>query len=170
MYMTTIRPVVVILILSVFFSCGSGSYDVNEVVEVYESYEELEALIDSDPGQLWVINFWATTCPPCLKEMPHFAELEEQNKDRNFKVLLVSLDDKNKLDSRVLPFIKKHQITPEVKLLADQNYTAWTDEIDPSWFGALPATIMINGEKRNFKFGAYESYDDLLHDFNSMKE
>ena len=88
----------------------------------------------------------------------------------NLKVLLVSLDDKNKLDSRVSPFIMKHQITPEVKLLADQNYTAWTDEIDPSWFGALPATIITNGEKRNFKFGAYESYDDLLHDFNSMKE
>ena len=129
-------------------SCQDRSRDYNNVVEVYNNYSELEALINSDTVKTWVVNFWATTCPPCLKEMPHFAELEKHYDTEDVKVLLISLDETKYMESRVMPFIGRHKITPEVILLADQNYSAWTDEIDPSWFGALPATLILKGKKK----------------------
>lgn len=164
------KAVFTILFISIFFSCNTSSKNYNQEIEVYESFDQLQSLLDAKPETVWVVNFWATTCPPCLKEMPHFAELEKQYMNEKVKVLLVSLDDKKNLDSRVIPFVEKHTITPEVLLLADQNYSAWTDEIDPSWFGALPATLILKGDQRNFRFGAYETYEELLHDVKKINQ
>jgi thiol-disulfide isomerase/thioredoxin len=40
-----------------------------------------------------LINFWATWCPPCKKEMPAFIELQEQYAEQGFKVIGIALDD-----------------------------------------------------------------------------
>lgn len=44
-------------------------------------------------GQVLLINFWATWCPPCKKEMPAFIELQEQYAEQGFKVIGIALDD-----------------------------------------------------------------------------
>jgi thiol-disulfide isomerase/thioredoxin len=136
----------------------------NDTVEVVEQYAELENLFEEHPDKTWVVNFWATSCPPCIKEMPHFRELDNAYKDQNVRVLLVSTDKVEDLDSRVYPFIDKYEITPEVVVLGDQNYSAWTDNIDPSWYGALPATMIFNSDQKTFKFGAYKSFEELEAD------
>ena len=157
-------------LLTAFIACSPQSAEVNDIVEVITEYSELEEMLLKEPDKTWVVNFWATTCPPCLKEMPHFRELEREFVNADLKVLLVSLDLERHLDQRVYPFIQKHDITPQVVLLADQNYSAWTDEIDPSWFGALPATLILCEGKRKFRFGMYESYHQLKTDLVDLME
>ncbi len=132
----------------------------DEVV-VIEKFASLAPVFAQQNDTTYVVNFWATSCPPCIKEMPYFAALEQQYQQEKLTILLVSLDMKKDLDSRVKSFIKKHEIKPEVVLLADQNYSAWTDQIDSSWFGALPATLIVKNGKRKFHFGAFENYQDL---------
>ncbi len=39
-----------------------------------------------------LIDFWSTTCDPCLAEMPHIVDLYKQYKDKGFTVLAISLD------------------------------------------------------------------------------
>lgn len=39
-----------------------------------------------------LINFWSTTCDPCMVEMPHLVELYKKHKDKGFEVLAISLD------------------------------------------------------------------------------
>jgi peroxiredoxin len=39
-----------------------------------------------------LIDFWSTTCDPCMAEMPHLVELYKKHKDKGFVVLAVSLD------------------------------------------------------------------------------
>ena len=134
----------------------------NETIEVIEHFDDLQARFDAEPNQLWVVNFWATSCAPCIKEMPLFLQLEKENMEA--KILLVSLDRVKDLDGRVYPFVQKHSITPEVVVLGDQNYSYWTEKIDPSWYGALPATIIFKGDQRTFRFGEYESYEQLVKD------
>ncbi len=157
-----------LLLILVFMGCGNGNTSFNDKIEVYNNFDQLANRIFDDSDTTYVVNFWATTCPPCIKEMPHFDQLNQALTPKH-KVLLISLDDLKNIDSRVLPFVEKHQIYSEVNLLVDENYSAWTDDIDPSWFGALPATFILNGKNRHFKFGAYESFEELHNDVEKVK-
>ena len=44
-------------------------------------------------GQVVVLNFWATWCPPCVEEMPSLVQMQKQLKGSGVTVLAVSLDD-----------------------------------------------------------------------------
>ena len=96
-----------------------------------------------DSDKIEVINFWATWCKPCIKELPYFQELHNSKQDQ-VEVTLISLDFADALDSKVIPFVQKRQLTPEVLLLDEIDYNSWIDKVDPSWSGAIPATLMIN--------------------------
>ena len=110
----------------------------------------LEALTCTMNDTTYVVNFWATWCSPCVKEIGHFEELHRQRESEKVKVILVSLDFPNQIDRRVMPFLKEKEITAEVLLMTDLDYNSWIDRIDPSWSGAIPATLIYNRETRVF--------------------
>lgn len=157
-----------LVVTFLLISCKTKETDKNATIEILDQFSELQAIIDAQGDELLVLNFWSTYCPPCIKEMPHFDRLESEYQDKNIRILLISLDDVTKLESRVYPFVKKLGIKQEVKVLKDQNYTKWTEKIDESWYGALPATLIIKGKKRNFRFGSYEMYSDLKADVDAI--
>ena len=112
--------------------------------------DTLEALIHNMNDTTYVVNFWATWCSPCVKEIGYFEELHMQFVSANVKVILVSLDFPNQIDRRVIPFLKEKDITAEVLLMTDLDYNSWIDRIDPSWTGAIPATLIYNRKERMF--------------------
>ena len=130
-------------------------------VPIFENFEDVEDQIFKENDTLYVVNFWATTCPPCIKEMPHFNEFYHKHSAEKVKLLLVSLDMPRDIDKRVVPFVEKYGIAPDVCLLGDQNYSAWTEKIDSSWYGALPATVMIKGDQKHFKMDAFQTFEEL---------
>jgi thiol-disulfide isomerase/thioredoxin len=149
-------------------SCNKKSHDVLQSqraysLMIYDKFTDLAPKIFNNSDTTYVVNFWATSCPPCLREMPHFNKLELDTKGKPIKIYLVSLDLIKDTETRVRPFIAKHKILPQVIHLRDDYYSIWIDKIDASWYGALPATLMIKGQKRNFTFGAFETYEDVVH-------
>lgn len=74
-------------------------------VAVFDSYSDLEKAVLSDENTTYVVNFWATWCLPCVKELPYFEQLNSANK--NLKVVLISLDFKNQYETKLLPFFKR---------------------------------------------------------------
>lgn len=113
-------------------------------------FADLEPRLHQHDGNTWVVNFWATWCAPCVKELPYFQKIAKEYSSKNVKVLLVSLDSFKQLDSRVVPFLKQKGIGQEVILLNDPNANAWIDKVDPQWSGALPATLIYNSRYRQF--------------------
>ncbi len=131
-------------------------------VKIYEKFNDFnkEILENTSADSTYVINFWATWCAPCVKELPYFEELNEKYSGSAFKQILVSLDSPKKIESKVIPFIKKKSIKSEVVLLADGKFNSWIDLVDPRWSGAIPITLILKGDQKLF----YEQ------EFHSMKE
>ena len=61
-------------------------------------YKDIEGNIRSASewdGKVLLVNFWATWCPPCKKEIPAFIEVQEQYKDRGFQIVGIAMDDED---------------------------------------------------------------------------
>lgn len=99
----------------------------------------LEALMKKKDGPVQVINFWATWCAPCVKELPLFEQLQTTNA----KVTLINLDFVEKLD-KVDAFVAKKNLKNEVLLLDEIDYNSWIDKVDKRWEGSIPATLIYN--------------------------
>ncbi len=114
----------------------------------------------NDDNNIYVINFWATWCAPCVREIPAFEKIHSDYKDKNVKVLLVSLDFPNQLESRLIPFIENHNVQSKVILLDDTNSNRWIPLVDESWNGAIPATVIYSSGFREFYRKEFK-YDEL---------
>jgi thiol-disulfide isomerase/thioredoxin len=101
----------------------------------------------SSKDTLYIINFWATWCPPCVQELPEFNEIKSKYKDAKVKVLLVSLDFKQDYPYKLARFVEKKQLTPEVLWMSDTDPNQFIPKIDDSWGGSIPATIMVHPGK-----------------------
>jgi thiol-disulfide isomerase/thioredoxin len=108
------------------------------------------ALSQTTNDTTYVINFWATWCSPCVKEIGFFEEVHTSFKDSKVKVILVSLDFPNQLERRLIPFLEEKEISASVMLMTDLDYNSWIDRVDKSWSGAIPATLIFNQEDRVF--------------------
>jgi len=107
-------------------------------------YMDLKNEFEKHSDTILVINFWATWCKPCVKELPCFYELNSNASSSGTKTILVSLDFKRQLESTLKPFLAKRGQGPEVVLLDEPDYDLWINQIDPSWTGAIPATLILN--------------------------
>ena len=129
------------------------------------NYTELKPLLNQRGDKIYVVNFWATWCAPCIKELPYFEVL---NQREDVEVLLVSLDFPKHKESRLLPFIKKNKLQSKVVLLDDADENYWINNIHPNWSGAIPATIVYNNDKRDFYERSFTQNEllNLVESFN----
>lgn len=141
--------------------------EVRNGIPVY-NYEGLnEALLQNKNDSTYVINFWATWCKPCVKEMPYFEKLGTEYADDKVKVVLVSLDFPDRLEPLVVPFIAKNKIESEVVLLDDDDANYWIPKVSDIWQGAIPATLIYKGEKRAFYERSF-TYEELEKEVQSI--
>ena len=143
------------VIYSVFF-IFAGAYRPTAEVRII-SFSDFEAMMSAQSDQLRVYNFWATWCGPCVKEMPYFEKVANENS--GVELVFISLDDGRKPE-RVDAFIQKRGIGSPVYLLDDVNYNEWIDKVATSWSGAIPATLFISSDGvRHFHEGEIEEHE-----------
>lgn len=133
-------------------------------IPVYD-FDGFKHMLHFDDNKTYIINFWATWCRPCVKELPYFEQIGKEYKDKNVEVILVSLDFPNNLESRVIPFIERHNLKSQVVLLDDPNQNRWIPLVAEEWSGAIPATMIYNKDKRKFYEQAF-TYEQLLTELN----
>ncbi len=140
---------------------GSASFYGQSSLKIYKVNTLLQRLKASDT--VFVINFWATWCKPCVEELPLFENLNNSN--QKVKVILVCLDFKEALSTKVIPFLKKRNYTVECVLLDEVNGQDFIDQIDKRWSGAIPMTLISKKRftekqiyERQLKSGELETF------------
>lgn len=131
------------------------------------NFNEFEPLLHKQTDTIYVVNFWATWCSPCVAELPYFEKVNQNFKSKKVKVLLVSLDFPKHKESRLIPFISKNNLKSEVVFLNDPDANAWIDKVDPNWSGAIPFTVIYNAKRRKYYEQSF-TYDELQKEINTF--
>jgi thiol-disulfide isomerase/thioredoxin len=113
------------------------------------TFRQVEQHWNSNSDTVYVVNFWATWCKPCIEELPAFLAVEQELKGRPFKLILVSLDFPQHVNIRVIPFLDKKGIKSEVMVL-DDDANQWINRVNPNWDGSIPATLVVKKNKSSF--------------------
>jgi thiol-disulfide isomerase/thioredoxin len=131
-------------ILAVVFLVSAALLPERPVTVVNLKEYQNKAIRNNDT--LYVVNFWATWCKPCVHEMPYFEAANQKYKNQKVKFIFVSMNYTREAE-QVKKFINDKQVQADVLLLNAGNPNSWIDAIDSSWSGAIPATIMYRHGK-----------------------
>lgn len=140
----------------------SASSQVSVITDL-ASFEKKFLSTTSD--SVFLINFWATWCKPCVAELPYIVALDSIYKDKPYKTILMCLDFVKKLDTAVIPFLQKKHIQSQTYVLDLGDPNIWIDVVDPSWSGSIPATLIVTKSGKLFfeqEFHAQHELTDIL--------
>ena len=129
------------------------------------NFDQFEPNLHFQNDTIYLVNFWATWCAPCKKELPDILKIGEKYAGDKFRIILVSLDMPNQLESRLIPYLLSNHISEDVVLLDDPNQNRWIDKVDPSWSGEIPFTVIY---RKDFKITYsqilnFKTLDSIIH-------
>jgi thiol-disulfide isomerase/thioredoxin len=154
--------------LLLFLLCGFTLHMYTQSKPKVLKIDKLVKRYTKSKDTLYIVNFWATWCKPCVAELPAFEEIHNEYKNKAVKVILVSMDFKEDLNKKLLPFLKKNNYTSEVVLLDEIDGNKFINRVDSSWTGSIPASLFIKGPKRQFKEKQLkkEELQSIIEEFN----
>lgn len=115
-------------------------------------------------GKVVLVDFWATWCPPCRKEIPLMKKIYEHNKEKGFEIIGVSLDEDEKI---LKSFIKEKKMDWKISY----SGKGWYDDTVKLYnVSSIPSTWIIDksGKLRYFdvhKEGLEKAIEDLINKY-----
>jgi len=143
------RLIVSLFVLLTLIHCGGNPHDGNPTSDFDFNLPDLKGnlhALKDFRGEVVVLNFWATWCPPCLEETPKLKDLHLRYKDSGVHVIGIALD-KDSLDL-VRPFVKANNISYTI-LKGDQEiFTTLSAGSSVEEFKGVPTTLIIDRKGR----------------------
>ena len=106
--------------------------------------------VASKKGKVLLVNFWATWCEPCRKEMPELAKMAASLKAKGLEFITISVDEPED-EKAALAFLAKAGVVDPVYAKRAKNDDKFINSIDPKWSGALPALILYDKPGKKVK-------------------
>jgi len=110
---------------------------------IFEDFSGNKINLKDYHGKIVIINFWATWCAPCKKEMPSLDRLYQDEKFKNLEILAVNMEQPNK--SKTEKFFKDLNIE-KLKIFFDSNLN-FVKELK---LRGVPTTVLINKKGEEF--------------------
>lgn len=105
----------------------------------------LAALPRNDAGKLRLVNFWSTTCVPCLEEMPDLVEINRMYRHRAFEMVTVAVNYPDE-KADVEKLLRKFQCSARNLILAGTDKYKHLAAFDKDWDAAIPYTVLFDAE------------------------
>ena len=112
-------------------------------------------------GKWVLVNFWATWCPPCLKEIPDLIALHDAHKDKDLVVIGISTDNNPKL---VTDFARNHRISYPI-VLSNEGIVAQIGRVE-----GLPMTYMFNPQGKLVSYNVGALTKKAVEDYIAKKK
>jgi len=154
------------IIISLSLTCHAIRAQENELKEIrVMNFDQFEPYLHHNNDTIYLVNFWATWCAPCRKEMPAIKAVAEKYVDKPFKVLLVSLDMPGQAESSLIPYLNANDIRLDVILLDDPDQNRWIDLVDKNWSGEIPFTVIYGKDFREYhsQIFTFETLDSIIN-------
>ena len=169
--------IITIFLICILISCKDNKQPANELVnfnnesdiglneintiqlEIYD-FNGFQKFLNKKDNKTYVINFWATWCAPCVKELPYFEKLHETYTSKNVEVILVSLDFPHLYESKLKPFIIDRKLKSKVIALDDVDMNTWIPKVSEDWSGSIPATVIYRNDHYKFYEQSF-NYEEL---------
>lgn len=127
----------------------------------------LEGLISGNKGKVTLVNFWATWCPPCLKEFPDLIKLYEDYQDRGLEVVAISMNEPDEGED-IEAFLQEHQPPFPVYIAATLDEEFYSG-ISNDWMGIIPLTLIFDTESKTAYYHLKEvNYEGLEQDISPL--
>lgn len=135
----------------------------------YSPAQVADYLKNKKNDTLYVTNFFATWCGPCMAEIPHFKEKIKEYEGKPVKFTFIDIDEKSDWNTAVKDFAAKNNLADHIILLDNKK-------LDPDFFknnfekwdgSAIPYTLMKKGNKTDETLGSMsaEMLDQKLASF-----
>lgn len=134
-------------------------------VECFLQGEPIAALL---PGHVYVLEFWATWCGPCIAAMPHLAELQAQYRDKKVDVLGINVWEDKEYSPASLGKAKAFVAKRGAALGYTMAFDGAAKVMDRGWMQAagrtsIPCTFVVDGTGKIAWIG-HPTYLDLVLD------
>jgi len=110
---------------------------------IFEDFFGKEVNLKDYHGNLIIINFWATWCAPCKREMPSLDSLSQDNKFNNLKIFAVNVEEPNQTKTKI--FFSDLKIK-KLEIFFDKNLNF----VKEFKLRGVPTTILINKKGEEF--------------------
>ena len=121
---------------------------------------QIRALVDERKGKVVVVNFWASWCPPCVREFPAITKVYEQYRDKGLDLFAVALNAPEEIEE-IKQFLAE-QKPPFSIYLADPDDETFSETVLEKWYGEMPLTLVFNtAGQRVLAHRAEITYEEL---------
>ena len=106
-----------------------------------------EPVKDFQKGKAYLVEFWATWCPPCRASIPHLNEIYKKFKDKGLIVIGQNVSERD--DSLVAPFVKKMGDKMTYRVALDDKTSDKSGQMSTTWMEAaglqgIPSAFLVD--------------------------
>lgn len=106
--------------------------------------------VAASKGRVLLVNFWATYCVPCRKEMPQLVALAAKYKAQGFDFVTITADEPEQFKDAAA-FLDQNKVPPPAYAKRAKDDDKFINLVDPKWSGALPASFLYDRSGRKVR-------------------